>query len=70
MAEKLSLIESLMPRRAAPESGPSVFRIRPQIVDTSILLPDVAGASRPRSQTMFLSAVSLGILRPLGPASE
>jgi hypothetical protein len=64
MAEKLSLIASLTPRRAAPESIPSVFRIRPQVVDTSILLPDVAWASGTRSQTMFLSAVSLGIMRP------
>lgn len=63
MAEKPSLIEALTPVR---HSGvvPGVFRIRPVVVDTSFLLPDLLWCCERRRESTFLDCLRFGLLRP------
>lgn len=64
MGERLSMIESSTPRSTTgADSTLAIFRIRPQVVDTSILLPDVVRAARDRYSTKFLSAMEFGSVR-------
>jgi hypothetical protein len=66
MPEKLSFIESLTP--AAPHGPvPGVFRIRPVLVDTSSLAPDVVWAAEHGRPSRFLASVEFGLLRPFAP---
>lgn len=62
MAEKLSLIESLSPE---PPVGavPGILRIRPVLVDSSSLVPDVVWSSRHGRPSRFLASLEFGIVR-------
>jgi hypothetical protein len=64
VGQRLSLIESSTPRSTSADSTLPVFRIRPQVMDTSFLAPDVARAARDGYETKFLSAVGFGSVRP------
>ena len=65
MGERFSLIESSTPRSTSGAGWMApVFRIRPQVVDTSFLLPDVVRAARDGYLTKFLSAIQFGSVRP------
>lgn len=63
VGEKPSFIEFLTPAGPGP-SQLGIFRIRPVVVDTSFLLPDVVWSARHRQRSMLLECVEFGLLRP------
>lgn len=63
MAERRSFIEEVSPAGHSEEVL-GVFRIRPVVVDTSFLLPDLLWCSGRLSESTFLDSVDFGLLRP------
>lgn len=63
VVENRSLIERL---HGVQDTGavPGIFRIRPVLVDSSSLVPDVVWSSRNRRPSRFLASVEFGLLRP------
>jgi hypothetical protein len=61
--EQRTLIEAFSPP-GSPENVYEVFRIRPVVVDSSFLLPDLFWTTRNLTQSTFLDSIDFGVLRP------
>lgn len=59
----MTLIEALSPP-GSPGDMYEVFRIRPVVVDSSFLLPDVFWTTRNLKQSSFLDSIDFGVVRP------
>lgn len=62
MAET-TLVEAFT-RAGAPKPLGELLRIRPVVMDTSVLLPDVLWTTRNQERSTFLDFLDLGLVRP------